>query len=124
MSLSWSRIAVLTLPFAVGCDISAHPFAGTIVQMTINGAQASAPNTHLELWATSQYDDIIRINPLYDGVNSTPGIVVVKAVTMSDPCMIHLHCPAAMHVNDAVPFVEPPGPPPVPRLPPPAAHPP
>src|SRR5258706_9903479 len=100
MSL-WGRLVVLGLLTASGCDISAKPFAGTIVQLAITGAQATAPGTHLEFWARTQFDDVIRINPINDFnctlypmacdrafADGRPGLRVVKAITMSDPCMI------------------------------------
>jgi hypothetical protein len=105
MSLRARLLLVLGL-CAGGCDISARPFAGSILQMSIaiSGPAASPGGTHLELWARSQFDDVLRINPINDFncalypmkcdpkfPDGRPGVMVVKAITMSDPCMIDAH---------------------------------
>lgn len=58
--------------------------------MTLDGAQPSAPGRHLELWARDAWDDIIRIDPLYDRAAgaSRPGLMIRVAVPADDPCMI------------------------------------
>ena len=87
-----------------GCDISVKPFAGTIMQMTIEAAPISAPGEHYEIWARDRYNDIVRINGKYDVPNPPKGfknpdctsdghctrfgIMFRDAVSMGDPCMI------------------------------------
>ncbi len=93
MSRGWARLLLVPLLGSLGCDLTVHPFSGTIIQMSIQGVtKEPPPDTHLELWARSQYDDIIRV----DGNNDTPsgavfvrqGFTIRKAITMGDPCMI------------------------------------
>lgn len=90
-------VAACTLG-AIGCDISAKPFAGSIIMMTITGAAPTAPGQHLELWARTQYDDIVRIDHLYEDPEGQViegedprrryGFVIRNAISMGDPCMI------------------------------------
>ncbi|HZS38187.1 MAG TPA: hypothetical protein VFF06_15220 [Polyangia bacterium] len=88
MSRGWARLLLLFVLAGAGCDLTVHPFAGTVIQMAIEGVTGeSAPGTHLELWARSQYDDIIRIDGEAAAAPSF-GVVVRNAITMSDPCMI------------------------------------
>ena len=92
------RIAVILMSAllpAAGCDIAAKPFAGTIIQMTLDGAAVTPAGQHLELWARDQYDDVLRISGIYDttaagrAVRLFPdGLAVRLAITMDDPCMI------------------------------------
>jgi hypothetical protein len=96
---------------AAGCDISAKSFAGAIIQMTINGAAPTAPNQHLELWARTQYDDIVRIDHIYEdpeGMNPPDedprrrfGFAIRNAITMDDPCMIDKKTGALLTSPDA-----------------------
>ena len=99
---------VVLVALAPGCDISVKPFAGTILQMSVSqNVTPSPPGSHLELWARTLYDDIVRINPenadrafvetftfgrtpqpFPDG---RPGLKIVKAITMGDPCVIDAH---------------------------------
>ncbi len=89
-----SRLVLPLLAIAAlgaGCDqLSVRPFAGTWIEMTIAGANETAPNTHLELWARSEHDDIIRINPFTDPTAGEThyGLQIKLAVDPSDPCMI------------------------------------
>src|SRR5438094_6782324 len=88
MSRGWARLLVVPLLAGAGCDLTVHPFAGTVIQMTIAGVSGeSPPGTHLELWARDKYDDVVRIDGEAAGGPSF-GIAVRKAVTMGDPCMI------------------------------------
>jgi len=92
-----ARLGFTWLLLATGCDISAKSFSGTVVNLTLTGVQ-TAPGAHLELWARSQFNDIIRINGNFDIPDPknpqitnriTPyGYKVVPAITMGDPCMI------------------------------------
>lgn len=116
MSRGWARcswVSLLGLSLCLGlglgllgtgCDISAKPFAGTIIQMRIGGAQPTGPNDHYEIWARDQYNDILRVNGKYDlpiipkgfhnpdctadGHCTRFGIMFRTAVSMGDPCMI------------------------------------
>lgn len=81
--------ALVVLSLGAGCDLSVHPFAGTIVQMSIIGAKVSAPGKHLELWTTDQYGDVIRVSAKNKSMTGdSPGMRIVTAITLDDPCMI------------------------------------
>lgn len=76
---------------SAGCDaLTVRSFAGSILQMTLEGAQVTPPGTHLEIWARDQYNDIIRLQPFYDeSINATtPGLMIRQAIAPTDPCMI------------------------------------
>lgn len=76
---------------SVGCDaLTARPFAGAIVQGTFAGMGETPAGQHLELWARDQYNDIIRINPFYKEADykTSYGLMIRKAITLDDPCMI------------------------------------
>jgi hypothetical protein len=93
LSRGWARLLLLPLLGGLGCDLSVHPFSGTIIQMSIQGVtREPAPDTHLELWARTQYDDIVRIdanNSVPNGATfAQPGYIIRKAITMGDPCII------------------------------------
>jgi hypothetical protein len=79
------RLVALAALSLAGCDISVKTFAGTVILMTLQTSELTAPGQHLELWARDQYGDIIRISPLATDV---PGMRIVRAVSMGDPCMI------------------------------------
>jgi hypothetical protein len=86
-------LALLLVPLlpSLGCDaLSVRPFAGTVSQFTLSGAQVTPPGEHIEIWARDQYNDIIRLNPYYDETNalSTPGIMIRRAIPLDSPCMI------------------------------------
>jgi hypothetical protein len=83
----------LVLLVAVGgCDLSVPPFAGTVVALSLQGAAPLPAGQHLELWARSPYDDIIRINGTFDaptaGRMSPFGLVIRPVITLDDPCVI------------------------------------
>jgi hypothetical protein len=94
-----SLLLVALVPLG-GC-ISATPFAGAIIEMTITGAQPTAADAHIEMWARTKYDDIVRLDTQYDAPNpanpteSTPlrpfGFIIRDAINMGDPCMIDLN---------------------------------
>ena len=70
MNRGWARTLALAslLPLAasLGCDaLTVRSFAGTVMQFTFDGisAQTVPAGKHLELWARTQYDDIVRIEP-------------------------------------------------------------
>jgi hypothetical protein len=91
----FALVALFPLLVSLGCDISAKPFAGAIMQLTITGAAPQPPGQHLEMWFRNQYDDTIRINGIFDttvngkDVRLFPyGFVLRPMVTMNDPCMI------------------------------------
>ena len=86
-------LALLVVPLlpSLGCDaLTVRPFAGTVSQLTLSGAQVTPPGQHIELWARDQYNDIIRLNPYYDETNAltTPGIMIRVAMPLDSPCMI------------------------------------
>jgi hypothetical protein len=98
----FALFALLPLCFSLGCDLAAKPFAGTVIQMTLNGATTTPANEHLELWARNQYNDTLRVTGIFNIVALTTnantysktqelnpfGFVVRPAITMDDPCMI------------------------------------
>jgi hypothetical protein len=97
MNRGWAR----TLAFAsfvpllgsLGCDtLTVRSFAGTVMQFTLDGvtAQSIAANQHLELWARTQYDDIVRVNGYYDlaGGKTAYGFMIRPAIGLKDPCML------------------------------------
>jgi len=97
MKRGWARTLALTslLPLlaSLGCDaLSVRTFAGTVMEFTISGvtAQTLTPSQHLELWARTKYDDIVRIEGYYDLPNgkSSPGLMIRQAISLKDPCMI------------------------------------
>ncbi|HEX6835925.1 MAG TPA: hypothetical protein VF334_05095 [Polyangia bacterium] len=97
MNRGWTRsllfASLLPLVASAGCDaLTVHSFAGTVMQFTFEGinAQTIPPNQHLELWARTQYDDIVRVPGYYDLTNgkSSPGIMIRQAISLTDPCMI------------------------------------
>jgi hypothetical protein len=88
MSRGWALLALLT---PLGC-IGVNPYAGTVMQMTLE-VSPSAPGEHLELWARTRYDDIVRINgtfidPATKKVSYPYGLHVRDAITLDDPCII------------------------------------
>lgn len=97
MKRGWARTLLLAslLPLAstLGCDaLTVRSFAGTVMQFTFEGvtAQAIPAGQHLELWARTQYDDIVRVPGYYDlgkGLTAN-GIMIRQAITLDDPCMI------------------------------------
>lgn len=97
MNRGWTRsllfASLLPLVASAGCDaLTVRSFAGTVMQFTFDGitAQTIPPNQHLELWARTQYDDIVRVPGYYDLANgkSSPGIMIRQAISLKDPCMI------------------------------------
>lgn len=97
MNRRWARTLALTslLPLlgSLGCDaLTVRSFAGTVMQFTISGVTATTipANQHLELWARTQYDDIVRLEGYTDlgAGKSAPGLMIRQAVSLNDPCMI------------------------------------
>lgn len=96
MKRGWSRTLLLTslvpLCASLGCDaLTVRSFAGTIMQLTLTSVPATPPGQHLELWATTQYNDIVRINPYYDLFKGKAsfGLMIRPAVPLDSPCMIN-----------------------------------
>jgi hypothetical protein len=91
-------LALLSMSFlpSLGCDaLNVHPFAGTVAQLTLSGAQVTPANQHLELWARDQYNDIIRLNPYFNETQTLPvekvtafGLMIRPALPLDSPCMI------------------------------------
>jgi hypothetical protein len=95
-------IVVRTLPClwllvaSTGCELSTKPFAGTVIEMTLNGASSSPSGQHFELWGRNAYDDVVRISGIFDFPHddgSTErlfpyGLAIRPAITMDDPCLI------------------------------------
>jgi hypothetical protein len=97
MNRGWARtlgcLSLLPLLGSLGCDaLTVRTFAGTIMEFTIDGvtAQTIPANQHLELWARTQYDDIVRVEGYYDLTKglSAPGIMLRQAIGLTDPCML------------------------------------
>jgi hypothetical protein len=101
------RLAIL-IPLCLGCDISTRTFAGTVMQMSLN-ADRTAPGEHLEFWARTRHDDVVRLSTLYGDVEAQ-GFVIRPAISMGDPCMIdergHLLTTAAAYQTVVVNGVE------------------
>jgi hypothetical protein len=75
---------------SAGCDaLTVHSFAGSVLQMTLEGAKPTAAGQHLEIWARDQNDDIIRLKPFYDESSyaTAPGLIIRQAISVNDPCM-------------------------------------
>jgi hypothetical protein len=97
MKRGWARTlllaSLLPLSASAGCDaLTVRSFAGTVMQFTLNGvtAQTIPANQHLELWARTQYNDIVRV-PGYTNLStglSSPGIMIRQAISLKDPCII------------------------------------
>lgn len=97
MNRGWARTlafaSLLPLVASLGCDaLTVRSFAGTVMQLTLTGvtAQTIPANQHLELWARTQYDDIVRVDGYYDlGAGKTAyGLMLRQAISLNDPCMI------------------------------------
>jgi hypothetical protein len=73
-----------------GCDLVVHPYTGSLIEMTLDGAKASAPGTHLELWVRSRFDDILRVDTFHDltAGQASFGLYVRAAAPADDPCVI------------------------------------
>ena len=68
MRLGLTGFACLSLVFATGCEIGVKTFAGTIIQMSISGATPLPADQHIELWARTANDDVVRISGIYEGL--------------------------------------------------------
>src|SRR5437868_8683209 len=97
MNRGWARTlalaSLLPLLASFGCDaLTVRTFSGTIMEFTLDGVTASTipANQHLELWARTQYNDIVRVEGYYDLTKglSTPGIMIRQAISLKDPCML------------------------------------
>ena len=97
MNRGWARTLALAslLPLAasLGCDaLTARPFAGTVMELTFAGVTATTipAGKHLELWARTQYDDIVQVSGYYDLANgkTATGLMVRQAISLADPCML------------------------------------
>ncbi len=73
-----------------GCNaLSVQPFAGSIVQMSLQGAPVTPVGEHLELWARNGSGDIFRVEGIYRSTGGTAfGLQIRRALDPSDPCMI------------------------------------
>ncbi len=96
MNRSWARTLLLaSLSTSLGCDVlTVRGFAGTVSEMTINSTGVTATTIpagqHLELWARTQYNDIVRVPGYYNVQKglSAFGLMLRPAITLDDPCMI------------------------------------
>lgn len=70
-----------------GCDFAVRPFAGSIIELSIAGIGETADAHHLELWARTGFDDVVRVD-LLGATGQSYGLMVRKAITFQDPCMI------------------------------------
>jgi hypothetical protein len=85
--------SLLPLCASTGCDtFTVRSFAGTVMQFTFENvtAQAIPANQHLELWARTQNNDLVRVDGYYDLANglTAKGIMIRPAIGLKDPCMI------------------------------------
>lgn len=88
----FTALVIAAAATATGCeDFNVRPYAGTLIEMTMAGAIETAPGTHLEMWARSANDDIIRIDPLTDtNLHLTSyGLQIKLAIDRNDPCLIN-----------------------------------
>ncbi len=87
----FSGALVLLAGAAAGCgSLSAQSFAGTVIEMAIEGAGPTPAGEHLELWARDEYEDVLRVDAIYD-VHSHAvayGLQIRQAIALDDPCMI------------------------------------
>ncbi|HEX8952549.1 MAG TPA: hypothetical protein VF945_11925 [Polyangia bacterium] len=84
-------ICALLALSAVGCDsLAAKTYAGTVIEMAIEGAPPTPAGQHLELWARDSYNDILRVDALWDEANhrSSFGLQIRDAIDLDDPCII------------------------------------
>ena len=98
MNRGWARTlafaSLLPLVASLGCDaFTVRSFAGTVMQFTFSkGVKlASVPaGQHLELWARTQYNDLVRVDGYYDLQNgkTANGIMIRQTISLTDPCMI------------------------------------
>ena len=98
MNRGWARsllvASLLPLCASAGCDaLTVRSFAGTVGQFTLESgitATTIPAGQHLELWARTQYNDLVRVPGYYDLTNglSSPGIMIRPAISLTDPCMI------------------------------------
>lgn len=97
MNRGWARTlamaSLLPLAASLGCDaLTARSFAGTTMELTFDGisAQTVPAGKHLEFWARTQYDDIVRIEPYYNFTagKTAPGLIIRQAISADDPCML------------------------------------
>jgi hypothetical protein len=107
--LRFATLGLGVLVLSSGCDISARPYAGAVLQIILEGVVITPPGQHLEIWARDGKDDVVRINPIVDHLCEVPssacsaddvrtfqtkrltdryGFLVRPAAHMSDPCMI------------------------------------
>jgi hypothetical protein len=99
MNRGWARTlalaSLLPLTASLGCDaLTVNSFAGTVSEMTFNSTGLTATTIptgqHLELWARTQYNDIVRVSGYYNlqkGLSAF-GLMLRPAITLDDPCMI------------------------------------
>ena len=88
-TLARTALPPLLLATTLGCDaLSVKPFAGAVMQFTLENAPATAAGTHIELWARDANNDIIRLAPYYEENKylSQPGFIIKPAITLDDPC--------------------------------------
>jgi hypothetical protein len=100
MKRGWTRTLLVTslLPLMVsalvGCDaLGVHPYAGSIIQLSVANAPVTPAGQHLELWARNANNDIIRIEPFVDLTNyvTAQGMMIRPAISLKDPCMTDGH---------------------------------
>ena len=87
----WFWGALLLLGGAAGCSsLSAQSFAGTVIEMAIEGAGPTPPGEHLELWARDEFNDVLRVDAIYDLPTHAIayGLQIRQAIALDDPCMI------------------------------------
>lgn len=84
----WSLVPLLA---SLGCDaLTVRPFSGTVMQFTVSGVEVTPPGQHLELWARTQYNDIVRVDGFTDFAKfqTAYGFMIRQAISLKDPCMI------------------------------------
>jgi hypothetical protein len=104
MKRGWARtlapLSLLPLVVSLGCDaLTVRSFAGTVGQFTLESVTASTipAGQHLELWARTQYNDIVRVDG-FTNINAFTteyGLMIRQAISLDDPCMIDAYLPQA-----------------------------
>jgi len=86
-----TRALALFACAAAGCNgLSAKSYAGSVIELAIEGAAPTTPGQHLELWARDAYADILRVDAIYDlpSHRVAYGLRIRDAIALDDPCMI------------------------------------
>src|SRR3954465_4487501 len=81
---------LVVLVTAGGCGFVVHPYTGSVIEMTLDGAKPPPAGKHLELWGRNRFDAILRVDSFHDVTTgqSSFGLTVRPAAPADDPCLI------------------------------------